>query len=163
MKQALRYRLLSYRGELSRLESSRAFDQVASRIRSFAQRVDDAAYTMESALGAAVKARRSRHAALALRLSDLDLRRRVVERRSKLRELTARSQATTRLALDGASERVVLAAGKLDSLSPLGVLARGYAIAFDSEGRIVKRAADVNSGDMLRVRVSEGEMECVKK
>ena len=163
MKQALRYRLLSYRGELSRLESGRAFDQVASRIRSFSQRVDDSAYTMESALGAAVKARRSWHAALVLRLSDLDLRRRVVERRSKLGELTARIQTTTRLALDGASERVVLAAGKLDSLSPLGVLARGYAIAFDSQGRVIKRASDVNSGDKLRVRVSEGEMECVKK
>jgi exodeoxyribonuclease VII large subunit len=163
MKQALRYRLLSYRGALARLESSRAFDQVGSRIRSFAQRVDDAAYTMESALGAAVKARRSRHAALALRLSELDLRRRVVELRSKLGDLTARIQTTTRLMLDDAGERVALAAGKLDSLSPLGVLARGYAIAFDSQGNVIKRADDVSSGDKVRVRLSEGQMDCVKK
>jgi exodeoxyribonuclease VII large subunit len=117
---------------------------------------------MESALGAAVKARRSRHAALALRLSDLDLRRRVVERRSKLGELTARIQTIGRLALDSAGERVTLAVGKLDSLSPLGVLARGYAIAFDSQRNIIKRAADVNSGDKVLVRVSEGQIDCTK-
>jgi hypothetical protein len=48
---------------------------------------------------------------------------------------SARLQASTRLVLDGEGERVSFAAGKLDSLSPLGVLARGYAIAFDSQGK----------------------------
>jgi exodeoxyribonuclease VII large subunit len=64
--------------------------------------------------------------------------------------------------LDRGSERVSLAAGKLESLSPLGVLARGYAIAFDKQGRVIKRASDVSSGERVRVRVSEGEMDCTK-
>jgi exodeoxyribonuclease VII large subunit len=162
MKQAVRYRLLTLRGTLARMESSRGFDQVRSRIRSFAERVDDAAYAMEAALGAALKAGRSRHGALALRLSESDLRRQVLERRARLSELAARAQASNRVTLDGARERARLAAGKLDSLSPLGVLARGYAIAFDSQGRIIKRAGDVGSGEKLRVRVSEGEMDCTK-
>ena len=162
IRKAFRYRLLTLRSTLSELESSRAFPQVQSRIRAFAQRVDDAGYSMESALGAALKTRRARHSALALRLSNADLRRRVVEQRGLLAELNGRLYTTCRILLDEQSERVSLAAGKLDSLSPLGVLARGYAIAFDTQGRVIKRAAEVNSGDRVRVRVSEGEIDCTK-
>ena len=64
--------------------------------------------------------------------------------------------------IDRQNERISLAAGKLDSLSPLGVLARGYAIAFDSQGRIIKRASDVSAGDRIRVKVSDGDMDCTK-
>ncbi len=162
MKKAMRYRLLALRSGLSELESSRAFPQVQSRIRGFAQRVDDAGYSMESAVGAALRIRRARHASLALRLSDADLRRRVVEQRRLLAELGGRLRASARMLLDGQSERISLAAGKLDSLSPLGVLARGYAIAFDAEGRVIKRAIDVNTGDRVRVKVLEGEIDCTK-
>ena len=161
-RKAVRYQLLALHSRLSDLESSRAFDQVSSKIRGFAQRVDDAGYSMESALGAALKSRRARHAALALRLSESDLRRRVVERRGRLAESLGRLQASARAALDRGSERVSLAAGKLESLSPLGVLARGYAIAFDSHGRVIKRAGEVGSGERVRVRVSEGELDCTK-
>ena len=162
MRKAVRYRLLALRSALSELESSRAFPQVQSRIRGYAQRVDDAGYSMESALGAALKTRRASHGALALRLSDADLRRGVVEQRGRLSELGGRLQASARASLDRGGERVSLAAGKLESLSPLGVLARGYAIAFDSYGRIIKRAGDVSSGEKVRVRVSEGEIDCTK-
>ncbi len=162
LRKAVRYRLLALQSALSELESSRAFPQVQSRIRDFAQRVDDAGYSMESALRTALKTRRARHAALALRLSEADLRRRLVEQRGRLAELGGLLQATARTVLDRGSERVSLAAGKLESLSPLGVLARGYAIAFDKQGRVIKRASDVSSGERVRVRVSEGEMDCTK-
>ena len=162
-RKAVKYRLLALHGRLSDLESSRAFDQVGSRIRGFAQRVDDAGYSMESALGAALKSRRTRYAALALRLSESDLRRRVVERRGRLADSIGRLHANTRAALDRGSERVSLAVGKLESLSPLSVLARGYAIAFDSQGQVIKRATEIRSGERVRVRVSEGELDCTKE
>src|SRR5713226_6291153 len=54
IRKAVRYRLLALRSNLSELESSRAFPELQSRIRGFAQRVDDAGYSMESALRAAL-------------------------------------------------------------------------------------------------------------
>jgi exodeoxyribonuclease VII large subunit len=161
-RKAVRYRLLALRGRLADMESRRAFDQVESRIRSFSQRIDDAGYSMESALEAALKARRARHTTLALRLSETDLRRTMVAHRSRLVDLSRKLQGGARSMIDRQNERISLAAGKLDSLSPLGVLARGYAIAFDSQGRVIKRAADVNTGDKVRVRVSDGDMDCTK-
>ncbi len=49
---------------------------------------------------------------------------------------------------------------RLDALSPLAVLSRGYAIVYrEPEGVIVRRAQEVNVGDALRLRVAEGEID----
>jgi len=54
-----------------------------------------------------------------------------------------------------------LLAGKLDSLSPLNVLARGYSIAKHmKKGNIIKSIGDVNPGDRVRLEVSDGEICC---
>ena len=56
--------------------------------------------------------------------------------------------------------RHVLAAtsGRLDALSPLRVLGRGYALARDAEGRVLKRVAQLPPGLPFRLRVSDGEV-----
>lgn len=60
--------------------------------------------------------------------------------------------------LDRSAARVGAAAAGLDALSPLGVLARGYAIARGSDGRVLKRRADFVPGSDFRLRVSDGEV-----
>jgi exodeoxyribonuclease VII large subunit len=55
-------------------------------------------------------------------------------------------------------ERLALAAASLDALSPLGVLQRGYAIAQDASGKLVRDAAAVNVGDQVNVRLSTGKL-----
>ncbi|MEZ4446504.1 MAG: exodeoxyribonuclease VII large subunit [Polyangiaceae bacterium] len=51
------------------------------------------------------------------------------------------------------------AAARLDALSPLSVLARGYAIAVTETGRALRSAAEVRAGDRLRLRLHEGEVQ----
>jgi exodeoxyribonuclease VII large subunit len=55
-------------------------------------------------------------------------------------------------------ERLGLAAASLDALSPLGVLQRGYAIAQDASGKLVRDAAAVNAGDEVSVRLAKGKL-----
>lgn len=50
-------------------------------------------------------------------------------------------------------------AASLDALSPLSVLARGYAIARDAAGHVVKDAAALASGDEVRVLLGSGSFE----
>ncbi|MBQ1211672.1 MAG: hypothetical protein IIX68_07715 [Clostridia bacterium] len=50
-------------------------------------------------------------------------------------------------------------AGKLDALSPLKVLGRGYAIAY-KEGQPLRSVTDAKRGDRLAVRVEDGQIEC---
>jgi exodeoxyribonuclease VII large subunit len=46
----------------------------------------------------------------------------------------------------------------LDALSPLKVLARGYAVARDAEGRVLKRVAQLPPGLAFRLRVTDGSV-----
>jgi exodeoxyribonuclease VII large subunit len=48
---------------------------------------------------------------------------------------------------------------RLDALSPLKVLARGYAVARDGDGRILKRVAQLPAGKDFRLRVTDGEID----
>ena len=58
--------------------------------------------------------------------------------------------------------RLAQASARLDSLSPLAVLSRGYAMVRRTrDGRIVRRASEAPPGERLRIRVSEGEIDAV--
>jgi exodeoxyribonuclease VII large subunit len=51
-------------------------------------------------------------------------------------------------------------AARLDALSPLAVLGRGYAIVLRSEGgAVVRRASELAPGDALRIRLASGELD----
>ena len=163
LSRALRYRVLELRSRVAELESSRAFDSVQMKIRNTSQRLDDATHSMESLLKVAIKSRRAGLGHLALRLSAADLRRVLIEKRVTLNEFAGRLNTDVRMTLDRGKESLSIAAGKLVSLSPLSVLARGYAIAFDERGRVIKRAIDVQSGDRINIRVSEGDFAAVKE
>jgi exodeoxyribonuclease VII large subunit len=56
--------------------------------------------------------------------------------------------------------RLAGAAGRLDSLSPLAVLGRGYSLTRAADGRIVRAARQVRPGDPLSVLLHEGSLDC---
>ena len=57
-------------------------------------------------------------------------------------------------------ERMARAAGVLDALSPMKVLARGYAMTTDETGRIVKRVDQLNVDDLIELRLVDGRAKC---
>ena len=159
---AMRYRLLEARNQLKEVASSRALNAVPERIRTFRQRFDDAVHEMESALKQRISTERVAQQNLKLRIPDANIRHKLARQRGTLNVLTTRLSAMGSATLDRNREQFSIAVGKLQSLSPLAVLARGYAIAFDKEGKIIKRAEDIQSGEKVRVRVEEGELLCTK-
>ena len=48
-------------------------------------------------------------------------------------------------------------AAKLNGLSPLGTLGRGYSLTKDASGRVVRSVSQVGEGDMISVTVADGE------
>ena len=83
-------------------------------------------------------------------------------REALLHDLRAlwRATGTTSRDWNAAAARERLA-GKLDSLSPLAVLSRGYALVWNEEGRLVRQPAEVRVGEALRIRVSGGALGAV--
>ena len=74
----------------------------------------------------------------------------------------------TRSRLTAAGERWLAArrhgfaqyAAVLDAMSPLKVLARGYAMATDADGTVLRSAAKVQPGDPVRVQLQDGALHC---
>jgi exodeoxyribonuclease VII large subunit len=57
--------------------------------------------------------------------------------------------------------RLQIIAGRMDALSPLAILQRGYAICRNRAGDIVKNVSQVETGDPLRVKLAAGELQCL--
>jgi exodeoxyribonuclease VII large subunit len=59
-------------------------------------------------------------------------------------------------------ERSRIAAARLEDLSPLGILARGYAVCYDASGRrVVRSTGEIAVGDRVRVRLNDGSTGCL--
>ena len=90
-----------------------------------------------------------------------DPRRRLNELQQRVDDLAQRLARTMRHALERKQAQRDTQIAKLDALSPLAVLAKGYAICRNAATlRPVKRAADANVGDALLVRMFDGELRC---
>ena len=63
--------------------------------------------------------------------------------------------AQTRL-LDRKKHQFVAAASKLDAMSPLKVLSRGYAMTQNPEGEVVRSIKQLSVGDEIKISVSDG-------
>ena len=51
--------------------------------------------------------------------------------------------------------------GQLDALSPLKVMQRGYALVYRyNEQQLIKTVEDVQPGDLLRIRLADGKLNC---
>ena len=63
-----------------------------------------------------------------------------------------------RFALKIKNENFNAIVGKLDVLSPLNILNRGYSITSTDSGRIIKEAKNIKEGDLITTRLSRGEI-----
>jgi len=91
------------------------------------------------------------------------LARALVGRSGRMTERLARGFDRLTGALERRLERhtheLAALAGRLDALSPLKILDRGYAVARDSQGRVLKRVAQFTTGLAFRLRVTDGEVK----
>lgn len=72
-------------------------------------------------------------------------------------ELGGRLHAAAELGLGDKRSRLALAAGKLEALSPLGVLARGYSVTLDADtGKVITSAKHLRAGQRIESRFAEG-------
>ena len=77
---------------------------------------------------------------------------------SRLQDRIAWSLKST---LEKGSSELSILAGKMDSLSPLKVLSRGYSIVYDGKGKKVIKSADkLKKGSNIQVRFEKGRAIC---
>jgi exodeoxyribonuclease VII large subunit len=158
LARAMRYRLLIGRQALTEVAQHGAFVRIMEVINQRQQKVDDLTYRMERAERRLLDQMRRRWETTAAAVRHYDLRL-VLSGMSK--ELTAGTGALVAAMRNALlvhkvrSERLRMA---LDSLSPLAILERGYALVFDASGKLVKDASGVEAGQTISARLARGEI-----
>ncbi len=136
-----------------------AAEMVVPRKADLVERVGDLRSRLLREIQNRLDQERETWAGLARRLADP--RRRLQENQMRLDELSLALWRRFQDHLERLKNRLTHGVGRLSSLSPLAVLERGYSIAHKvPEGLIVKDAAPLKIGDLLRITFARGRSVC---
>ncbi len=80
------------------------------------------------------------------------------ENRQNLIYISEKMETSVNSQISKAKHNISALAGKLDALSPLKVISRGYAMV-SSDEKILTRVAQFSVGDDVKIRISDGEVE----
>ena len=155
---AARYRVLMARHALAEIAQRRAMARVQELLNRRQQRLDEVTFRLLAAHRERLRQARRWVDQAGTRLQHHDLRRRLAGMRSHLdARLSALGTGARRMLLERRG-RAAQAAGRLNDLSPLKVLERGYALIFDQHGQVLKSADQTRPGENITARLARGTL-----
>jgi exodeoxyribonuclease VII large subunit len=160
LARSIQYRISGARNEVQELALSNAFDAVAGRVRDALTTAGAAEYRLQAALREALQAAHHRLGDASRGVSPMQLRSVLMAARERFGSLKKSHEAAMTARIDNAKRQLALHASSLDAMSPLKVLERGYAIAHDERGHVIREAARMSVGDELRLRLWKGQLDC---
>ena len=159
LTRAMRYRLLMGRQALTELSQHGAFARMMEVIRQRQQKLDDLTHRLELAQRNLLEKFRRRWEIVSAAVRHYDVRLVLSGMRKELESRTTALGSVMRnvlLQYRVRSERLETA---LQSLSPLAILDRGYALVFDANGKLLKDADAVKIGDEISARLAHGKID----
>jgi exodeoxyribonuclease VII large subunit len=121
-----------------------------------AQRLDDVGQRMEETLGLHIRENARRVDALAATVLRHDPRQRIAFARHQFSAGYTRLERALERNMHEKRARLEKLTARLDSLSPLAVLERGYALVLTGQGSLVRSTQQITAGDILATRLSDG-------
>jgi exodeoxyribonuclease VII large subunit len=157
-RRAIRYQIILAHQRFSALSIAQIQNRLQTLIGRRGQRLDDLRHRLESAANRRLLTRASRLASLTASIERQNPALRLALAR---RRLDSANQSLGRLALTTIAVRTTglnHASARLHALSPLAVLNRGYALVYAANGRLLRNATDVQTGDPIRARLANGSL-----
>lgn len=158
LHRSIRFRITSERSRVQELALSRGFEGVEARLHSAMTAADNAQHRLRTAIAQTVKQLRRRMDVAVLAPAGLQARAGLA--RTRFESLCRARDSALASRIEGAKTQLSLVAAALDAMSPLKVLERGYAIAQDERGGVVREAKALSVGDALRLRLWKGRLDC---
>ena len=156
------YNLLRLRQRLSALNADAILRRAGLTFERRAQHLDDLADRAETALNRTLRAHTTRLALLEIRLRRQHVSLRLANDRHHLQSLQQRLRATRTITLQQVHTRLNRATSRLESLSPLRVLERGYALVYLGEGGpndpLLRNSADAPAGTPITAQLAKGRL-----
>jgi len=159
--QSLRTTMSSRRERLLRIRRSPLFVNPRKYLLQQAERLDRLRDKLEHR--AQRQTQRSREKLMRLRsaLAGAHPGEKAVYARARLRGASQRLESTMVSAVKTHRMHLTASIRQLDALSPLKVMSRGYSLVYDEkEQTLIKTISAVQPGDMVKVKLSDGQLEC---
>jgi len=145
---------------LAEMVRHRAFEVMRNRLADAGFRVERAAGGAAAAAGAGVARRLADTNRLRQRLAAQSPLARLERVRRRLDSAAAGLSRRVELSVREQRARFRESSARLDALSPLASLGRGYSVLRTRAGRVVSRVGQVAPGDVVEALVSDGRVEC---
>jgi len=154
-------RLHRLEARLRMLEARSGYAGAHGRIAMRSRHAAELSHELRRAVLAQLARRERAYHALRLKLETFDLRRRLGTIRTRLVAADGQLGAAFTRSHHRHDARLRTAVARLESLSPLAVLGRGYAVCWNAERtHVIRDASTVNAGERVRVTLNRGELEC---
>ncbi|HET9012813.1 MAG TPA: exodeoxyribonuclease VII large subunit [Gemmatimonadaceae bacterium] len=161
LRASMRHDLQQRRGRVHALLARRGFGAFTGRIGMRGRHAAELSHALAHATREHVARRERQLTRARLRLESLDLRRRLALVRGRLVAADGKMTAAASRRQQRLDGRLRALAGQLETLSPLGVLSRGYALAWNADrSAIIRTAEAVTPGDRVHVTLQHGELSC---
>jgi exodeoxyribonuclease VII large subunit len=160
LARAMIHSLLVRKSRLRDLIESRGFAEAAKTVLSLSAKCRELERRAAEALRASVRNSGSKLQDTRRRLEATDFRALIAVKSGRLDALDQRLSRAVQRRLEAKRHNMAVATSKLDMLSPLAVLGRGYALVKDEAGNLIPRAAMVKTGQKLALRFEDGEVGC---
>jgi exodeoxyribonuclease VII large subunit len=156
LARAVRYRLLMAKQALTEAAQQGAFARMMGGINQRQQKVDDLIFRAEKSERKLIEQHRRRWERASAAVRHYDARRMLAGTRKDLATQTSAVGAAVRTILLRQRARINQAQHQLKALSPVAILERGYALVFDSSGKLIKSSVQIGSGDEILARLAHG-------
>src|SRR5207237_3078510 len=149
LAEQMRYRILVLSRRIHELAARPGFRRPLDLLRQQRQRADEMTARLALGLRARLEQSRKRFNTAHLRIISFDFRARIAAFRLRLERRAADLGVRAERLMRAKRERLARLALQLEERSPLKVLERGYAIATDASGAVLRDAAQVQIGDSV--------------
>lgn len=161
LKQGLQHRLLQARQRLQRLQKSPALLQPHRSLMQHAERLDHLNTRLEARMLSRIERTKSSYEGLHQRLLRHHPDESLLYAKKRQMEAERFLKVAMFSILKEKSSQLHSGIRQLDALSPLKVMGRGYSLIYDEhEKTLVKSIDNVEPGDMIKVKVIDGELDC---
>ncbi|MEP6847820.1 MAG: exodeoxyribonuclease VII large subunit [Acidobacteriota bacterium] len=156
-------KILQLRSDLQTLAWSPVFVEFPNKIENWRHDVDQHVSQMRASLAEKLRDSGRSLDETKSRLSPVRLANKVGRNKTELAVLEQRHATAEKNIAESKTAELGNLAARLNSLSPLAVLERGYSIATNDRGKILRDAADAKAGDKLKIRLARGKLEAEVK
>ena len=141
---------------LQALASHRALSTPKHHVAMRLQRLDELQLRLDDTANALIADRVSDLTLMSVRLRHVGPERRITTANESLRQHQRALDRAINHRLQAGQERLISTVARLDALSPLAVISRGYSVVRTADGALVRRTDQVSTGTTIEARMPDG-------